>query len=95
MGRWGSQVGAFWGSILEVFWGSVGRLGLHFGSILGVGGLHFGSILVVWAASGCQARLWGELGSITLFQGLAFGSKLASQIEPKSIKNRCKKRSKK
>ena len=77
-------------------------LGFHFRSILGVGGFHFGSILVLWEGSGRQARVRKRLGGPGAnlatnppFQRPPFGSKLASQIEPKSIKNRCKNRSKK
>ena len=73
-------------------------LGLHFRSILGVGGFHFGSILVFWKGSGRQARVRRRLGgpgsnlaSDPPFQRPPFGSKLASQIEPKSIKKSIKK----
>ena len=77
-------------------------LGFHFGSILGVGGFHFGSIFVFWEGSGRQARLRRHLGGPGAnlatdppFQRPPFGSKLASQIEPKSIKDRYKKSIKK
>ena len=77
-------------------------LGFHFGSILGVGGFHFGSIFVFWEGSGRQARLRRRLGGPGAnlatnppFQRPPFGSKLASQIEPKSVKDRYKNRSKK
>ena len=33
------------------------RLGLRFGRFLEVAGLHYETVLVVWADSGCQARL--------------------------------------
>ena len=77
-------------------------LGFHFGSILGVGGFHFGSIFVFWEGSGRQARLRRHLGGPGAnlatnppFQRPPFGSKLASQIEPKSIKKSMQKSIKK
>ena len=72
-------------------------LKFHFGGILEVGGFNFGSILVFWEGSGRQARLRRRLGgpganlaTNPSFQRPPFGSKLDSQIEPKSMKNRYK-----